>query len=127
MRVRSSLFNIVLGEIDNPNFILFGNDSTNDSISVNSSFDDITTSLAHSQPLVVIILGHMKKSPPSAPIIKKLRFLIIVKIQPRLKFCFDPFIVVILIFNSKLLFNCSEHSHHKLIILDQLDQKCNGH
>ena len=30
MRVRLSLFNSVLGEIANPNFILLGNDSTDD-------------------------------------------------------------------------------------------------
>jgi len=55
MRERLSLFTNVLGERANPNLILLGNDSTNDSISVNSSLEDEMTSFVHSQPLVVMI------------------------------------------------------------------------
>ena len=78
IRVRFSLFNNIFGEIANPNFILLGNDSMNDSISVNSSDEELTTSWVHAHPFVVIICGHINKMPLNVPRIKKNRFLIIV-------------------------------------------------
>ena len=77
MRVRFSLFINVLGEIAKPSFILLGNDSISDSISVKSSSEDATTSFVHSQPLVVMIWGHINQIPQNAPRIKKKKFLII--------------------------------------------------
>ena len=79
IRVRFSLLSNVLGEIAKPNLILLGNDSTIDSISVKSSLEDATTSFVHSQPLLVMICGHINQRPLNAPRIKKKRFLIIVK------------------------------------------------
>ena len=79
MRVRSFLFSNVLGETAKPNLILLGNDSTNDSISVNSSLEEVITDLLHSHPLVVMILGHINQIPLNAPRSKKNRFLIIVQ------------------------------------------------
>ena len=81
IRVKLSLFNKALGETAKPNLIFLGNDSTIDSISVNSSLVDSTTSLAQSHPLEVINLGHINQTPLNAPSIKKNRFLIIVQIK----------------------------------------------